>query len=348
MSEKSKTSESETTSASGIGSGSGSGSGSESEMSLHLNQNLNQKSKSESENQSGGSSSNSGSESNYNDDLESIKKEDKEKNKQKKKPEQTWIQKYMTKGAISNSITFFFLILGLILKGTNTKNKSQQSVGEYFLAFGLFGFAGGITNWLAVKMLFDKIGYGKYYLPGSAIIPHRFKAIRETIKNTIMKTFFDEDYLNKYISKKFNELMSSNNLNIEDKLKNILESPKVEKIIDQKLDDLKNKPEGLVLVMMGIEPSKLKPLILPFIVNAAKDFAPLLLSAFDPKKFIKIRKIRKELDKLMTEKLKELTPPIVKKLMEDVIRVHLGWLIVWGCVFGGFIGIISKAAGYGS
>ncbi|KAJ3442553.1 hypothetical protein M0812_12290 [Anaeramoeba flamelloides] len=293
----------------------------ESEISIRVNQNESEISSEYSQKISVGLASNTKNESNYFDDLEINKKEDLQKNK----PEKTWAKKHLTKGTIR-----------------------QQTTGEYFLAFGLFGFAGGITNWLAVKMLFDKIGHGKYYLPGSAIIPHRFKAIRETIKNTIMKTFFDQNYLNKYISKKFNRIMSNSDLNIEGKLKNILESPQVEKIIDQKLEDLKNKPEGLVLVMMGIEPSKLKPLILPFIINAAKDFVPLLLSAFDPKKFIKIRKIRKELDKLMTEKLKELTPPIVKKLMEDVIREHLSWLIVWGCVFGGCIGLVSKFAGYGS
>ncbi|KAJ6252147.1 hypothetical protein M0813_14529 [Anaeramoeba flamelloides] len=335
MSDQSKTKTKDTTS----------GSDNESEISIHINQNVSEISREDSQKISAGSTSNTENQSDYSQDLEDLKKED---ISQKKKPKKTWTQKHLTKGTISNSITFCIMIVGLILKVTNTENKGQQTTGEYFLAFGLFGFAGGVTNWLAVKMLFDKIGHGKYYLPGSAIIPHRFKAIRETIKNTIMKTFFDENYLNKYISKKFNEIMTNSDLNIEEKLKNILESPQVEKIIDQKLEDLKNKPEGLVLVMMGIEPSKLKPLILPFIINAAKDFAPLLLSAFDPKKFVKIRKIRKELDKLMSEKLKELTPPIVKKLMEDVIREHLSWLIVWGCVFGGFIGLVSKLAGYGS
>ena len=33
------------------------------------------------------------------------------------------------------------------------------------------------------------------------------------------------------------------------------------------------------------------------------------------------------------------------QLMESVIREHLGWLIVWGNVFGALIGIISQAAG---
>ena len=54
--------------------------------------------------------------------------------------------------------------------------------GRYILAFGLFGFAGGITNWLAVKMLFDEIP-GVY---GSGIIPKQFKQIRNTIKEMIM------------------------------------------------------------------------------------------------------------------------------------------------------------------
>ena len=43
-----------------------------------------------------------------------------------------------------------------------------------------------------------------------------------------------------------------------------------------------------------------------------------------------------------------ITPAMVKELLEEVIRVHLGWLVVWGNVFGGLIGIISTAVGYGT
>lgn len=104
-----------------------------------------------------------------------------------------------------------------------------------------------------------------------------------------------------------------------------------------------------------------------------------------------IPKIRREIDQLMTEKLKLLTPQIVKRvrsrcvhlawalvvrhacarcaltgsnaldivrtrctpphgptqLMESVVRKHLGWLIVWGNVFGGLIGVIAHGVGYG-
>ena len=36
----------------------------------------------------------------------------------------------------------------------------------------------------------------------------------------------------------------------------------------------------------------------------------------------------------------------VKEMMEEVIREHLGWLIVWGNVFGALIGLAARALGY--
>jgi len=67
------------------------------------------------------------------------------------------------------------------------------------------------------------------------------------------------------------------------------------------------------------------------------------MSNFDLTKFLNISSIRTEIDKLMTTKLQELTPERVKALLETVIRSHLGWLIVWGNVFGGIIGVITIA-----
>ena len=49
---------------------------------------------------------------------------------------------------------------------------------------------------------------------------------------------------------------------------------------------------------------------------------------------------------MMEERLKELTAERVKGLIEAVMRAHLGWLVVWGNIFGGAIGVASEAAGY--
>lgn len=36
----------------------------------------------------------------------------------------------------------------------------------------------------------------------------------------------------------------------------------------------------------------------------------------------------------------------MKKLIEVVMKTHLGWLVVWGNIFGGLIGIAAEAVGY--
>ena len=48
----------------------------------------------------------------------------------------------------------------------------------------------------------------------------------------------------------------------------------------------------------------------------------------------------------MDERLKELTAARIKTLIEVIMRQHLGWLVVWGNIFGGTIGVVSEAAGY--
>ena len=42
----------------------------------------------------------------------------------------------------------------------------------------------------------------------------------------------------------------------------------------------------------------------------------------------------------------EMTPERIKKLIEAVMEKHLGWLVVWGNLFGGLIGVVSAAVGY--
>jgi uncharacterized membrane protein YheB (UPF0754 family) len=35
-----------------------------------------------------------------------------------------------------------------------------------------------------------------------------------------------------------------------------------------------------------------------------------------------------------------MTPDMVKIIIQNMIRKHLGWLVVWGAVFGGVIGVV--------
>ena len=43
---------------------------------------------------------------------------------------------------------------------------------------------------------------------------------------------------------------------------------------------------------------------------------------------------------LIDSRLNELSPEQVKTIIKDIIHKHLGWLVVWGGIFGFLIGLI--------
>ena len=240
-------------------------------------------------------------------------------------------KRFWEKGNISNLISFALLIIGLIGRGQSAPGS------EWLLAAGLFGFAGGLTNWLAVKMLFDRVPL----LYGSGVIPNRFREIRQTIKDSIMRYFFDEDYLSRFFDQRMSALAGRDDLG--EKIKALLESDQVDAIIDAKLEDLMRSPQGMMVKMVGAK--TVKPLVVQFVVGVGQQAAPLLAAEL-AQPGIEVGALRAQVDELLTAKLEELTPERVKDMMEEVIREHLGWLIVWGNVFGGAIGVVARALGY--
>eukprot|EP00238_Polyblepharides_amylifera_P000234 CAMPEP_0196573410 /NCGR_PEP_ID=MMETSP1081-20130531/3315_1 /TAXON_ID=36882 /ORGANISM="Pyramimonas amylifera, Strain CCMP720" /LENGTH=288 /DNA_ID=CAMNT_0041891101 /DNA_START=47 /DNA_END=913 /DNA_ORIENTATION=+ len=246
---------------------------------------------------------------------------------------------FLEKGNLSNISTFVIMAVGIVMRFTMGKWEDNYA-GQYILAFGLFGFAGGVTNWLAITMLFDEVP-GLY---GSGIIPKQFKQIKATLKTMIMDTFFAPAFLQKQLKEKLDKFADPGL--IAEKLQALMDSPEFDSMLDRKLDGMKSSPMGLMLSMFNLNATKIKPFLKPFVSSIASDIGPLLSEMLNSEGAMPVIKIRNEVEKLMDERLKELTADRVKKLIEVVMRVHLGWLVVWGNIFGGLIGVISQAAGY--
>lgn len=51
---------------------------------------------------------------------------------------------------------------------------------------------------------------------------------------------------------------------------------------------------------------------------------------------------RKEVDLYLSWRLEELTQQHIGSLMRELLRLHLGWVVVWGCVVGALSGIITQ------
>lgn len=247
---------------------------------------------------------------------------------------------FWTKGKISNGCSLLLLLAGLGLSAAAGAPAWLAAAAPWALAAGLFGFAGGITNWLAVKMLFDRVP-GLY---GSGVIPARFREIRANIKTLIMTHFFEEDYLRRFFEERG---FGGQAPRLGEAMRALLDTEEADRAIEAELESLKQGPMGMMIGMAG--PDAVKLLARQFVGALIDRLAPMVEERLRADPAAGIPALREQVDALLEAKLEELTPAVVKEMMEQVMRRHLGWLIVWGNVFGGLIGLLSRAvaAGWG-
>lgn len=229
----------------------------------------------------------------------------------------------MNKSLITNIIAFILLVLGYALENT------------YLLMIGLFALSGALTNWLAVYMLFEKIPG----LVGSGVIPNRFEEFKTAIKTLMMEQFFNQENIDKFVSN------SAQNAKFE--LKPVIEKVDLTPSYDRLVEVIMNSSFGSMLGMFG-GADALTPLKEPFISNMKSsliemtqtdEFHQMLQEELDQPDVM--ADIQAKVAEIIDARLQELTPTLVKEMVQKMIKEHLGWLVVWGGVFGGLIGLIS-------
>ncbi|RXJ86775.1 DUF445 domain-containing protein [Arcobacter sp. CECT 8985] len=231
----------------------------------------------------------------------------------------------MNKSIISNFLTFILIIIGYLIDN------------NVVLMVGLFAFSGAITNAIAVHMLFEKVPF----LYGSGVVESRFEDFKSAIHSLMMNEFFTKDNLNKF----FEEEVSSDKSNFD--LSLILQKTDFTPAFDSLKEAVMNSSFGGMLGMFGGEQA-LEPLKEPFveklqgaIINISKNetFQNALHQSLKNKDVTD--DIYEKVSNIVNKRLDELTPKMVKQIVQKMIKEHLGWLVVWGAVFGGAIGFIT-------
>ena len=259
----------------------------------------------------------------------------------------------MNKGTFSNILSAIVLAVGWLLASREVMG------GDLLLEAGLFAFSGGITNALAVKMLFDRIP-GLY---GSGVILDRFDELRREIKRLIVENFFSEKYIRSFVERHRGTLDWERYLDFEKARRVVVErfveknwdrflSPEnVKVLIRGQVDRLLSSPVGGLLQMVGR--STIEGIVHNFVQSFAAEMKGKVLEAahsyeFEPGSLgvgihvdAIVDDMQSRVDELIEERLQAMRPEDVKRMMEDVIRNHLGWLVVWGNVFGGLIGVAA-------
>lgn len=194
----------------------------------------------------------------------------------------------------------------------------------------LFALSGALTNWLAVYMLFERIP-GLY---GSGIIALRFHQFKENIRSLIMENFFTEENFIKVTQGALPH-------NIQPEL--ILDKIDFDKVFNGFVSVIKESSYGGMFKLFGgekiLEPMQ-KSFKLEFEKQASEIISNIDIAAV-LKKETDFEVFKSKISAMVDTTLNELTPQRVKEIVEDMMRTHLGWLVVWGGVFGALIGFVT-------
>ena len=234
----------------------------------------------------------------------------------------------INKSLLSNAVALMLVIIGYSMEGP---------VQNYILNTGLFALSGGVTNWLAVHMLFERVP-GLY---GSGVVQLRFEEFKHGIRGLIMEQFFNHGDLSKLVQQTGHTADR-----IGEHLKSAIEDLDLNLAFDTLLDVIMSSSFSGMLGMLGGKDA-LSPLKTPFIERmrdyfrtqfANQTFQSRIENAL--RGVLDEESIRQTVAELIDRRLDEMTPKMVKDIVQQMIHKHLGWLVVWGCAFGGMIGLM--------
>ena len=230
----------------------------------------------------------------------------------------------VNKSFVTNLIAFSLILIGYFLP--------EKTV----FTIGLFAFSGALTNWLAIHMLFEKVP-GLY---GSGVIPARFEEFKLAIQTMMMEQFFTDENIDKFLS-------GSGGVKPELHLTPVIEKVDLSPAFDDLVLVIMESSFGGMLGMFGGQEA-LMPLREPFMgkmkgslieMTQTEEFAELLKSEIEQPEVMS--DIKTKVSSIIDKRLSELTPQMVKEIVQEMIKQHLGWLVVWGGVFGALIGYVS-------
>jgi len=228
----------------------------------------------------------------------------------------------MDKGWITNFVSLGMVGLSYTMEGM---------AGSALRSAGLFALSGAVTNQLAIHMLFEKVPY----LYGSGIIIDRFESIREALKILIMEQFFTPEKIENFV------LSQERSIDLSPIIEQTDFTPAYEALVKSVMES----SLGGMLGMFGGEAiiGKLKEPFLEKIKASTIEISQSesFMNALNTHLHKGGSHLSESIEGIVESRLAELTPVMIKEMLHTLIKEHLGWLVVWGGVFGGVIGLVS-------
>lgn len=232
----------------------------------------------------------------------------------------------MDKGWATNALSLGLVAGSYALNGMGS---------EVMRSAGLFALSGAVTNQLAIHMLFEKVPF----LYGSGIILDRFESIRDALKILIMEQFFTAEKVEHFVQSQEKHL----------NLAPIIEATDFTPAYTALVKSVMESSLGGMIGMFGGEAviGKLKEPFLEKIKVSILEISQSdsFMNALNDHIAHEGSSLVETIETIVESRLEELTPVMIKEMLFGLMKEHLGWLVVWGGVFGGAIGVVGAFLG---
>jgi uncharacterized membrane protein YheB (UPF0754 family) len=231
----------------------------------------------------------------------------------------------LDKSFLTNLLAALFAIAGFLLPGV---------AGELVLTTGLYALSGAFTNWMAIYMLFERVP-GLY---GSGVIPMRFEEFKGGIRELVMQQFFNPENIRMFFSRS-----AGNDSGVQALIDGIVTKVDLDRAFDALLEVIMQSSFASALSMFGgtkmLEKLRdpFKQRMQAYLAEVGNDEAFLAHLGTHSSEVLLAK-----VELIVDRRLDELTPQLVKEIMQQMIRKHLGWLVVWGGVFGALMGFLVE------
>jgi uncharacterized membrane protein YheB (UPF0754 family) len=234
----------------------------------------------------------------------------------------------LDKGLVTNLVALVLVMAGW---------QAPEPWSHFLLSAGLFALSGALTNSLAIHMLFERVP-GFY---GSGVIALHFEEFKTGIREMIMQQFFSPENLDRFL-----DSQTFRHSGLSGLLPSMVEELDMDQAFDSLIEAIMQSSLGGMLGLVG-GPKALNGLREPF----AQRMRAYLVAYVSSEEFADAFSARladvthsdavlARIEALVDHRLQELTPQQVKVIVQNMIRSHLGWLVVWGGVVGGMLGLL--------
>ena len=234
----------------------------------------------------------------------------------------------LDKGLITNLVAGALVLAGLLL---------PHPAAGFVLSAGLFALSGALTNSLAVYMLFERVP-GFY---GSGVVALHFEEFKTGIREMIMRQFFSPENLDRFFDS--DTFMHSG---LSELLPSMVDELDLNGAFDSLTEAIMQSSMGSMLGFVG-GVKALEGLRESFIermrvyltdVVTSTELSAVIANRLADATYSDT--VLARIEAVVDRRLQELTPQQVKIIVQAMIRKHLGWLVVWGGVVGGLMGLV--------